>query len=365
MNNVGRFGVMSVLLMGFCSALVAADGSERTMPLFFDHAQHFKMGISCGVCHGAEPQTDGILARPRHDQCTICHVIGAENAETAYPPAGCPSCHTQKQKGVVPPARDFVVDVRFDHQPHLQGGIECTRCHDPKDEKGAPLRAVPMQQCIDCHQRQRVSDDCATCHPTQLGVLTTERGDLRPTGVRVPNDHDPGWTTNHAMTARIRPDNCKSCHSQDMCLSCHDGLHKPDPIHEGDWIMVHPRAARVARSDCQSCHRSETYCRDCHQLVGVEASDPLQPNGRGVHPPAWNQGPRSEEHHAVAAQRNITTCMACHDQNSCATCHATSDMGGLSVSPHGFGWKGADLYNRNQSMCTVCHATSDPNLEIP
>jgi hypothetical protein len=133
-------------------------------------------------------------------------------------------------------------------------------------------------------------------------------------------------------------------------------------------------AARQTR--CNSCHRAQSFCIECHQRSGVTLSGPhrnIRNRGR-FHPPksVWTDGPRSRRHHAWEAQRNLSACVGCHTERDCATCHATTEVGGRGsglttgkvVNPHppGFLRRCRRALAQNARPCLVCHQPADPTL---
>ncbi|MFO0566201.1 MAG: hypothetical protein U0263_11100 [Polyangiaceae bacterium] len=153
---------------------------------------------------------------------------------------------------------------------------------------------------------------------------------------------------------------------------------RPRSIHPNDFISMHPIAARQNTPRCTSCHREQTFCIGCHQRAGVTMSGPYGAfAGRGrFHPPqrVWSDPPRSSQHHAWEAERNLSACVSCHTERDCATCHATTKRGGRGFGAGDFGGQGTNPHprdfrdrcngalRRNARPCLVCHDPADPQL---
>jgi hypothetical protein len=62
--------------------------------------------------------------------------------------------------------------------------------------------------------------------------------------------------------------------------------------------------------------------------------------------------------HGGAARQSLETCVSCHVERDCLTCH--SALGGRHFSPHGPGFDAARLAKKNPQMCSACHGASIP-----
>jgi hypothetical protein len=95
--------------------------------------------------------------------------------------------------------------------------------------------------------------------------------------------------------------------------------------------------------------------------------------GRSFHPPGWVEydassgqllAVRGPNHHAFAAQRNLSACVSCHRESTCVGCHGrpSSPAGGLGFNPHGpaFARRCGALRDHNLRVCLRCHVPDDP-----
>ncbi len=62
--------------------------------------------------------------------------------------------------------------------------------------------------------------------------------------------------------------------------------------------------------------------------------------------------------HGQAARQNLESCVACHAERDCLTCH--SAVGGRRFNPHGPGFDPETLRRKNSQACTVCHGAAIP-----
>jgi hypothetical protein len=354
--------------------------------LRFNHAVHTAMGTPCLQCHTAaatsQQSADRLLPRPQ--VCDGCH--GSRHIEIGQVQAGpqarggCPYCHagydpTQPnivQRVVIPePA------IKVNHRVHAARNIGCGQCHGEVQAVSlATQDQMPrMRGCYRCHDlpgesRGAVPTGCPTCHLTLPGGrLRTHlaSGVLRPPRWLGRSDHDVGFVERHKRVAANNSRLCASCHTEDDCARCHDGRVRPRGIHPNDFLSMHPVAARQNSPRCSSCHQTQGFCQPCHQRAGITMSGtPWARREQGrFHPPAevFTSGARTPRHHAWEAQRNLTSCVSCHTERDCASCHASRGGGGLGVNPHpaGFLARCATAFRRNPRPCLVCH---DPSEQV-
>jgi hypothetical protein len=374
MNRLALGTVLAVLLTAAVGLAVEGSRSsvvypEATIPLKFSHKKHLSMGLQCALCHAAIDRSTEPMGAPLpgHGTCKTCHQMDAPEPAELYPPATCETCHLGYTAGAEPaPVVIPAAELVFSHETHLRAGVNCADCHKAMETVDLATREqLPrMRDCVDCHKERRAPTECHTCHKSFAKGLVTElpAGSFQPSGSYMPDDHGTGWIHAHAPAARMDPQRCEACHSETACLACHDHPWRNPQVHPSDWLLLHPRAARIGSPNCQSCHRTESFCASCHRAVGLSASDPLQPGGRGVHPEGWSRLPRGPDHHSLAAERNITQCSACHEPETCTRCHGSIDTGGLSITPHAPGFRAAWMYRRNPTSCWQCHRVDDPAL---
>jgi len=142
------------------------------------------------------------------------------------------------------------------------------------------------------------------------------------------------------------------CHVRADCLTCH----RPDAAaatgyHPAGFLVRHPAAAYARESACSDCHNTAGFCATCHKNAGLVSSGPLQSS--------YHDSNRSfSAGHGQAARQSLETCIACHAERDCLTCH--SAQGGRRFNPHGPGFDAEKLKSKNPQMCTACHGTAIP-----
>jgi hypothetical protein len=364
----------------------------QQMPLRFDHAKHLAKKIECDFCHETAPKSrnasDNLI--PGEEVCSTCHPIDREEPDKVSKSAtACGFCHVGFQKDK-PVERVLVPtpNLRFDHQVHVERGIACTHCHGDMSKVTVATRAqLPeMPLCLGCHNSGRgklsAPSRCRTCHLTQPdGTLQQSfaSGQLRPSGILRGDSHTIEFRTNHKAVAQNDARYCESCHRQDFCLTCHNGVVKPFDFHGNDYVSRHPIDARRNDPDCNACHRRQTFCLSCHERLGVTdirtavdgAFKPIGP--KQFHPNGWADPVAAHQpnHHAWQAQRNLKQCVGCHRQETCLQCHADNAsaagaVGKMWVNPHPPNWRGSNrcqaLADRDVRMCLRCHQPADTHL---
>jgi hypothetical protein len=361
---------------------------SQELPLRFSHRKHLAKKIECDFCHDKAPNSklssDNLI--PSEDTCSTCHPIDREHPErVAKSATACSFCHPAGTalRVVIPPP-----NLRFDHSAHVKKGVPCTHCHDMQKVDVATRAQLPeMTLCLSCHDGVtsqarglfHAASRCSTCHLVQPDNTLRQvfpSGVLRPSGKLRGDAHTLDFRTHHSEVAHNNEKYCQSCHRQDFCLSCHNGVVKPFDFHGNDYVSRHPIDARRNDPDCGSCHRRQSFCLSCHERMGVVDrrtghSSAFEPIGtRTFHPPGWANPTASNNpnHHAWQAQRNLRQCVACHRQETCLECHASNGSaagaaGQMWISPHPPDWAGSNrcqsLADRNQRMCLRCHAPSD------
>jgi hypothetical protein len=112
------------------------------------------------------------------DSCSDCHHM----SKNKKPTATCTDCHSDPEKPVS--------EKDWSHERHFQYEA-CSSCHDyssPKDlacsschkvpyDKENPgvigLKAALHQQCMGCHEKNGVKNDCVVCHAKKRSTSTS------------------------------------------------------------------------------------------------------------------------------------------------------------------------------------------------
>lgn len=284
---VGTLAFASAVALGGCM-LLEVTGLRRTADAgpAFSHRIHVQdQGMDCGDCHMMVEEDDE-PGMPVPMLCSLCH--DGLDADKPFEKTAA----ALFVEGVLPPSRSKLDDeILFSHLGHVTAGLDCGACHGGIAEADrTPLDiAMSMDDCMACHAKQGISNDCATCH-------SVIREDLMP-----PN-HDLAWMKVHGLIAQggagTTAEQCNLCHTESSCTTCHQLV--PPQDHTEFWRRRgHGFLAAMDRSRCQTCHQP-SYCNQCHA-----ESTPISHTG------SWG-GSRS------------THCLSCHlpvQQTSCFTCH--------------------------------------------
>ncbi len=132
-------------------------------------------------------------------------------------------------------------------------------------------KSLKMSVWQDVHQ-VRADGECADCHGKQSHV--TENIDLMNTlAIPAAASHtDQFKRFSHGKSDARAAQNCKACHQQDSCKSCHAILpesHSGDfvePSGHSDGSLRHALLAKTNISSCASCHQSFVKsCTQCHE----------------------------------------------------------------------------------------------------
>jgi len=323
---------------------------------------------ACGTCHLPlanaarllEEDIAAFAAPPSHDDGGF-GIDGEHGTAAAVEGGGiaqsCATCH----------ARDYCLVCHVDapEQPTIQAlgtdprslaipvTLEAPATHESADflvQHGQGSRGTPSA-CLTCHTQE----SCIECHiATQQVASTIHRAAPgRSAGAVVererPASHDSWFRSLHGDEAASSSATCAGCHARQDCLDCHrpDPASGPPGYHRDGFLSEHPAASYDRVTSCSDCHNPGAFCATCHQSAGLtNAGGQL---GAGYHD--------AQEFfivgHGPAARQNLETCVSCHTERDCLTCHSAS--GGRRINPHGPGFDAERLARRASQMCTVCH----------
>ena len=371
----------------------------------------------CVDCH-ADPGAGWMQVRgPSAPQCVACHSRGS-GSHLAMPDTACATCHVTLARAVaLSSARisafpepeshrvaDFVSAAGHGIQAkHVSGPARvaqscatcharefCTACHVNAPETATiqalepdarslllphSLKAPANHSTGDFEHRHgplatRNPGSCRTCH-TQESCLTCHRGEApaavqalfaagpgRAPGAQTtrlaPASHVPGWPQHHAAVASATMRSCTSCHARTECLTCHrPNASSRGSYHPASFLTRHPADAYTRSSSCTDCHNSGQFCQSCHQQSGLTARHTLL-GAAGYH-----DGNRQFAlGHGQAARQALESCVSCHVERDCLTCHSV--VRGRSFNPHGPGFDPVQMLKKNPQLCIACHGTSIP-----
>jgi hypothetical protein len=158
------FAVICILIIAW-----AAFGASYTIiqPIKYNHKLHIEnVELICNDCHMyAESMPSATI--PNIKVCEECH---SEEPMTDSPEEAKLINYIEKGKHI-PWQRIYSVPdhVYFSHRRHvLVAELDCSECHGHVEEltepSAYPLWLPSMDNCIDCHKRLKVTNDCLVCH---------------------------------------------------------------------------------------------------------------------------------------------------------------------------------------------------------
>ena len=140
-------------------------GLKAGQPISFNHKKHQEQGVDCLTCHPYfKEQT--FSGMPTLATCLECHKEKlTENPEEER------IRQFQQKKEEIPWKRLYEQPdhVFFSHRRHVVlGKIACQACHGEigQSERPPPRPWVNMTMnwCMDCHAKNKVTNDCLACH---------------------------------------------------------------------------------------------------------------------------------------------------------------------------------------------------------
>lgn len=273
--------MMIITVFTMTSLLIASPAIN------FSHSIHVQdMEMECTTCHSAVTEsTSGQddLFNFDHETCAECHADAIDE--------NCEMCHTNVDEN---PTFDRITDKMpdFNHALHLSKGAECASCH-----AGIESNASPETKTVDA-----IPNSCIDCHSTMEAK---------------PRDHQLHWVSLHGKMATGPDDaSCEVCHTEDRCISCHEGDNTDFTIHPANYELNHGMDFKTDRKDCSVCHTDSYFCVECHT---INAAKPMNHNSS-----MWIKVPDGGSHAAMAVSR-IEYCQVCHENPDsspeCLICH--------------------------------------------
>jgi hypothetical protein len=375
---LGVFLVVAFTAMSWSQEVAGAQNQSNGVK--FSHRFHVQeAGLACADCHTAAPTStlasDTLFAK--HENCQACH---DDQLQT-----NCTFCHTSDDPTTYQASQVPQLSLMFSHEFHVQQQkVGCQTCHKgvEKAEIGVSMQLPEMAACNTCHNDVKASNACETCH-TDLTALR-------------PADHNrTDFVREHKFEARLSTARCASCHTQESCIDCHNGIdlvnvevsgkglvspHAPrvtandrgqgmrlTKVHDLNFRFTHGIAAEGKTAECQTCHDQQTFCSTCHAAGGDVNQNKFEPETHrqpGFVTIGVGSGGGS---HAALARRDIESCAACHDAQgadpACITCHMDSDgIKGTDPKTHPRGFMASehgDWHSDPGAVCYTCHTDAN------
>ncbi|MHB8170425.1 MAG: cytochrome c3 family protein [Thermincolia bacterium] len=335
-------GVTSVGAIKLTSTPQFCSSCHEMTPEYVTWAASAHNTISCTKCH-IEPGAVNFVKhkigamKQVYKHVTKSYVTPIELAEPIKNGV-CLQCHSNFRR--VTPKGDII----FPHQKHVAEKQECVECHAGVvhgniEKRGfttatdfakwtpgvgqahmkPQFTSIGMEKCIECHEVKDVAVTCDTCHKELI---------------RPPTHQPSDWKQNHGLEARDNFLACDKCHSKtgawvmnsrdpgvkgyirnnSFCLECH-AKNKP-PGHTVDWRNAHGPKAKENKAGCLACHQ-ENRIPDSAQGTVAKSSC------ANCHSRPMHQGVKEQNKHPfpINGQPIGNSCMTCHPQNLCSTCH--------------------------------------------
>lgn len=163
--------IFFVLIVVLVIYYFSIKSPEIKQPLNFNHKSHTDLLIECIACHrNAENQREAGI--PNIETCSLCH-----NPENI--PLWNITSHSLKgyitEKRQIPWERVYIVKdhTLFSHRRHTGiARIDCRVCHGAVTEMTESVirpfiefsKQRGMNNCVDCHKKEKVVTDCLMCH---------------------------------------------------------------------------------------------------------------------------------------------------------------------------------------------------------
>jgi len=352
--------------------------TDRVFGLRMSHSVHVnKVAIDCADCHidAYKSKKSYDLLIPSNSICKKCHPEAICNGKFE---GVCLKCHSKTPQSIISIRikHQKNVEVFFNHEKHTKKS-SCISCHQIDNESG-DISLPDMKKCISCHihDEQYKAGHCSICHFTEKGGTLMKKLNngalLEPPQWMKGIGHTQDWYKKHKVSAGLDPDLCAICHQNSDCDKCHAGSGKTRPtlIHPEDWMEMHSIASLSGDLRCSACHSLQNFCLPCHRKSAVAWDSPAHTGvsaGSLYHPDDWYAFPSSDKKssHGFWARKSISSCVACHTENDCMSCHS-APVGGFNPHPPHSEWmnKCHVLFSKNPSTCYKCHKPNSPVLEL-
>jgi hypothetical protein len=138
---------------------------NASVQISFNHLKHRDAGVTCKDCHLESRQVSNTTL-PDLAFCLMCH----ESAITESP-------EEEKIRQAAAEGKQVVwqrltrlpAHVYFSHRRHVTlGQLDCAACHGELGSSTAVkphlIRRPTMDNCMACHEQQKIRNDCNDCH---------------------------------------------------------------------------------------------------------------------------------------------------------------------------------------------------------
>ena len=142
-----------------------SQGSKSDQPISFNHKKHVDQGLGCDTCHHFY-KTQTFSGIPEINTCLECHKEPITKSTEEE------KIRQFQKKGEGIPWKQIYNEpdhVFFSHRRHVVlGKLQCPTCHgDIGQRERPPVKPwvkMTMKWCMDCHTKNKVTNDCLACH---------------------------------------------------------------------------------------------------------------------------------------------------------------------------------------------------------
>ena len=333
---------------------------------------HTKMALNCKDCHSCEyptRQSPCLKDCPRNELVTVYHspeegpvLVEMDQIKGDYKPfmfthkihaqmatmsGGCQTCHHYNTSGPIQ---------------------KCSNCHVSDRAKAKNIHIPDLESayhrlCLTCHREWSHSTDCQQCHlrkdenpeeHKKSKIAKYQHKDhpplVEPGKIVYQTKYNLGKfvTFHHDDHAKKFGLECKSCHSDDNCLSCHDYWNKQS---DDDCVKMKKthKTFQQHHAPCSKCHTIENNCSFCHKDKETDKFD------------------HSSTGFTLGANHSHLQCNACHKKpgvfkglnKNCTSCHTDFVMGKFDHKKTGL-----QLNEMHADFdCSSCHTNN--NFTVP
>src|SRR5512146_37667 len=158
--------IVEVTIASLLTAMAAGCAADVRQPDAYNHSVHVKkLELACYGCHETS-KTGEVAGLPALSICEACHQEA--NGTSPEEKKVVEAVHAGRE---IRWARlyDLPRHVYFTHRRHVAvARIACERCHGDMGSQArpppAPLVAISMDRCMECHRERGASRDCDACH---------------------------------------------------------------------------------------------------------------------------------------------------------------------------------------------------------
>jgi hypothetical protein len=166
-KKIISLSVLAIIVVGIVYSLSSPTlPAIVTQPILFNHPRHEEKDVACYDCH-LFYKDYAVAGIPDTELCFSCHKSDKDLKEKEEKRklhqyfTNKTEINWQRINTPLP------ADVVFDHKRHVVKEIDCHECHGKIEQQVETMRMVEdftMDKCIECHLREKASDDCLVCH---------------------------------------------------------------------------------------------------------------------------------------------------------------------------------------------------------